>query len=102
MVRAKIFKEKPDESLIRRSLDEMLPMVFDQLEALFIERDGADPSKLTLGNLAIWSPLVNLEHAGVEIDATRWPGMARFYSEISQHPVLAALLEEERAALASY
>jgi glutathione S-transferase len=102
IVRAKIFKEAPDETLVRRNLEEVLPMVLDQLESLFIERHGADPVQLTLGNLSVWSAFVNLSHADFEVDASAWPGLAGFLEAIGEHSVLRSLVEEERAALATF
>lgn len=102
VVREKFFKEAPDEKLVRRHLEEMLPMVLDQLEALFIERHGADSAQLTLGNLSVWSLFANLSHADFEVEAALWPGLARFLEAIGEHSVLRTLVEEERAALAAY
>ncbi len=101
IVRERIFKERADEEIVRRHLEEVLPPVLDQLEALFVGRDRADPAELTIGNLAIWSPFVNLDHAGFELDRTNWPGLAAFMETLGAHPALGKLVEEERAALAS-
>jgi glutathione S-transferase len=77
-------------------------MVFDQLEALFIERYWADPAQLTIGNLSVWSLFGNLSHAGVEVKFDRWPGLARFIEAIGKHSVLAEIVEEECASLANF
>lgn len=102
IVRQRIFKEPADENIVRRQLEEVLPTVFDQLEALFIGRDRANPAELTIGNLSIWSPFVNLDHTGFEIDTSSWPGLAAFLATLGAHPVLNKLVEEERAALATF
>lgn len=102
IVRAKVFKQSPDEESVRRHLEEVLPPVLDQLEALFIKRDRADPTDLTVGNLAIWSPFVNLEHADFVVDRALWPGLAEFLEAFGAHPLLAQIVEEERAALAAF
>lgn len=102
IVRAKVFKQPPDDEIVRRHVEEVLPPVFDQLEALFIGRDRADPTELSLGNLAIWSPFVNLEHADFELDGAMWPGLARFLESFGEHPVLAKIVAEERAALTTF
>lgn len=102
IVRQRVFKEPADENIVRRQLEEVLPTVFDQIEALFIGRDRANAEELTIGNLSIWSPFVNLDHTGFEIDASTWPGLAAFVSTLGNHPVLKKLVEEERAALAAF
>ena len=102
IVRARIFKEPADEEIVRRHLEEVLPPVFDQLEALFIGRDRADPAELTVANLSIWSTFVSLDHTGFELDESSWPGLADFLRTMGAHPVLSQLVEEERAALATF
>lgn len=97
IVRAKVYGEAPDEEIVRRHTEEILPPVLDQLEALFLP--DVEPEQLTLGGLSVWSPIVNLEHAKLPLDAGRWPGLAAFVARLSAEPALAALLEEERAML---
>ena len=96
-VRAKVFGEPPDEEIVRRHLEELLPPVLDQLEALFLP--DIDPDQITIGALSVWAPIVNLEHVGEPLDVDRWPGLAAFVARVSAEPVLAALLEEERSML---
>lgn len=100
IVRRHVLKEESDEEIVRRHVEEILPPVFDQVEALFIERDGADPGRLSIGHISIWAACVNLSHAGVEGDGGAWPGLVDFLERFSEHPALAAILEEERATLA--
>jgi glutathione S-transferase len=102
IVRERVFKEQADEEIVRRHLEEVLPPALDQMEALFIGRDRANPADLTIGNLAVWSPFVNLDHAGFELDKSIWPGLAAFVETMNAHPMLAKLVEEERAVLATF
>jgi glutathione S-transferase len=101
IVRARVFKQAPDEEIVRRHLEEVLPPVLDQLEALYLGQGGETGEVLSIGNLSVWSPFVNLEHAGFAVDAGRWPALARFLERMAEHDVLALLVEEERAALAA-
>ena len=101
IVRGKIFKETPDENLLRRNEEELLPPVLDQLETLFVGRDGYDGSTCTVGGLGVWSACINLSHAGYEIATADRPGLAAFVEKISAHPPLSAIVEEERAAVAN-
>ena len=69
VVRRRVLKQESDEGIVRRHLEEIVPPVFDQLEEIFIDRDGADPGILSIGNISIWSACVNLAHAGVHENA---------------------------------
>lgn len=102
IVHGKIFKQPIDELLVRRHLDEVLPPVFDQLEALFVGRDGADGNRPGIGELSVWSVFVGLAHAGLEVADSRWPGLADFVAKMNTHPVLEKLVAEEQASLATY
>lgn len=97
VVRAKVFGEQPDEEIVRRHVEEFLPPVFDQLEALFLP--DVDPDRITVGALSVWAPIVNLEHAAEPLDPRRWPGLRAFAAGMSAQPALASLLEEERSML---
>ena len=97
MVREKFFKQPADEEIVRRHLEEVLPPVFDQLEELFVETEAA--SQITIATISVWAPLVNLEHAGFELDAKNWPGVAAFQQTMNRHPVLRILVDEEHSAM---
>ena len=42
---------------------------------------------------------MNLGHAGVTVDAKRWPKLAAYVERIHSRPSFKALIEEERAGL---
>jgi glutathione S-transferase len=99
VVRGKFFKQPADEEIVRRHLDEVLPSVFDQLEELFV--GSVDAGQLTIATISVWSFFVNLEHAECPLDAKAWPGLAAFLETMGRNEVLHALVEEERASMAS-
>ena len=104
VVREKFFKQPADEDIVRRHLDEVLPPVFDQIEELFLGKvvgivDALENQEITIATLSVWAPFVNLDHAGLELDAKAWPRLAAFLEVMGRHAVLRALVEEERAAM---
>ena len=101
IVNAKVFKQPADEGIVRRHVEEVLPPVQDQLEKLFVAGGVARPEGMTIADIAVWTSFVNLAHAGIRVDSSRWPGLAGFLSEMNANPILARLLEEERASLES-
>lgn len=102
IVRARVFGQPPEEEIVQRHLEDLLPPVFDQIEALFIGRDAADGGEITIGTLSMWAPFVNLLHANAPVDSKSWPGLVAFLDRMNAHPALALIIEEERAALASH
>jgi len=99
VVRGKFFKQAADEEIVRRHVDEVLPSVFDQLEELFV--GTVDARQVTISTLSVWSFFVNLDHAEIKLDAQNWPKLADFLETMGRHDILRALVEEERAAIAS-
>lgn len=100
VVQGRFYKQPIDEAVVRRQLDEILPPVFDQIESLFVsEKTASSVEPLTIANLSMWTPFVNLAHAGFEVDAGHWPGLAAFVEGMGRHDILRRLVEEERAMM---
>lgn len=124
IVRTRVLRQACDEEVVKRQLGDVVPAVLDQLEALYFSpgplragietivgtsSDGAPAASRgralggravpDVGDLAIWSPLLNLEHVGEAIDPDRWPALAAFMAAMNAHPSLAPIVATERAAL---
>jgi glutathione S-transferase len=94
-VAVRLLKREPDEELIRTCLEERQPAAFAWLETALAGREFAVGTRLSVADLALASPFVNLVHAGAELDAARWPQLARYLRGIWGRPSFAALLQEE-------
>jgi glutathione S-transferase len=115
VVNARVFDKASDEEIVRRQLDEVLPPVFDQIEERFLSALPTEQSRegnarglegaarfINIATLAMWSPLVNLSHSGIDVDAAAWPRLARFIEGMNEDACLRSILEEERASLAAH
>ena len=94
-VRPNFFKEEPDEDLVKKSLEETLPPIFDYLEAELGDRDVLVGSHFSIADIAVASPIVNMKHAKATIDASRWPNLAAFVERVHARPSFKGLIEEE-------
>lgn len=108
VVRPHVLRQACNEEVVQRQLEEVVPPVFDQLESLFLSpgplRAGAPEgggigAGLEISAIAVWSPILNLEHVGLGVDAARWPKLAAFMAAMNAHPVLHPIVGQERAAL---
>lgn len=90
------FQQKTDESIVQKAMTELLPPWLDYLEKE-IPGEFVVGGKLSIGDIGIASPFVNLMHAGEKIDASRWPKLARYVDGIHSRPSFAKLIEEEKA-----
>lgn len=79
---------------------ETLPPLLDYLEATIPESGYLVGAGVTLADLAVASPFVNLAHGGVTIDAARHPVLARYVESILARPSFAASIAREQAFLA--
>jgi glutathione S-transferase len=111
IVRPRVLRQPVDEAIAQRQLEEVVQPVLDQIEALYWSpgplRVGyarsaesmKDRGAPDISAIALWSPLVNLEHVGFSLDVSRWSRIASSYAAISAHPALRPILDRERAAL---
>jgi glutathione S-transferase len=97
-VAVRMLKRPPNEELIRSCCEQRQPRAFAYLESVLRGRTFAVGDHFGVADLAIASPFVNLRHVETEVDARRWPELARYVSEIWARPSFAALLREELPA----
>jgi glutathione S-transferase len=93
------FQQKTDEAVVQKALNEELPPFFDYLESQLGDGGNIVGKQLSIGDIGLGSQFVNLRHAGVSIDAQRWPKLAKYVAGICARPSFAALIEEESALL---
>lgn len=91
------FQGKPtDEAIVKEGIEVDLPKLFGYLEGQ-ITGDYLVGNQLTMADIGIVSPLINLSYAGVEVDAARWPKLAKYARNLMQRPTVAPLIAEEKA-----
>jgi glutathione S-transferase len=94
-VAVRLLKREPDEKLIDICLEQRQPAAFGWLESTLAGREFAVGERFSVADLALASPFVNLRHAGAELNAGRWPALARYVERIWARPSFAGLLKEE-------
>ncbi len=79
---------------------ETLPPLLDYLEGVIPASEYLVGDALTLADIAVASPFVNLEHCGVAIDAATYPRLTAYTAAILARPSFAVPIERERGFLA--
>ena len=97
VVRKSVWNEGPDEARVAKSLAEA-PAALDYLEGE-VPEEGYVFGALGVADIALASFFVNARYAGFEVDAGRWPKLARFVGEVLDEPVLQKLLGFEAIQL---
>ncbi|OQW41581.1 MAG: glutathione S-transferase [Proteobacteria bacterium SG_bin5] len=93
----RVLRREGDEAAAVLAETQELPPILDYLDAAVPPSGFLVEDRLTLADIAIASPFVNLAHAGCTIDAARWPKLAAYVAAIHARPSFAPLIAAERA-----
>jgi glutathione S-transferase len=99
IIAPRFFNQAVDEAAIAQAVGEDLPPLFDYLERQLGTAEGIAGGRFSIGDIGIVTQFVNLRHAGVGVDATRWPKLARYVARTFERPSFAALWAEESGLL---
>ena len=97
----KMLKRPFDEAIAANALDVELPPLFDYLEGVIPPSGFLVEDRITLADIAVCSPFVNLAHTEMVIDPARWPTTAGYVSAILARPSFAPIVAAERAMVAA-
>lgn len=92
-------KRDGDLEVAARAEQDELPGLLGYLEQEVPAEGYLVGSDLTLADLAVASPLANLEHMGMTIDTGRYPRLAAYVNQTLSRSSFADLLVRERAVL---
>lgn len=81
---------------------EELPPILDYLEGVIPPSGFLVEDRLTIADVAVASPMVNLLHLGIAIDPARHPNIVRFTDHMFARQSFATLIEKEAAFLARF
>jgi glutathione S-transferase len=99
VISAKLMRNAADERVVASGLAEV-PTYFAYLEQQLGGNDYLVAGRFTLADVSVTSQLVNLAHAGVTIDASSYPALARWFARIIERPTVAPLIAQDRNFLA--
>lgn len=89
-----------DDAVADAAEREELPPIFEYLESVVPDSGFLVDDRLTLADLAIASPMANLEYMNVRLDEQRFPKLASYVQSILSRPSFASWMEREREMLA--
>ena len=89
-----------DEALAAQGESEMGPLLA-YLEAVIPASGFLVDDVLTLADIAVASPFVNLSHCGIEVLGSEHPKVAEYLAGILARPSFAPMVAQERAMLAA-
>lgn len=92
----KMMRSETDEALCVKTLTEKLPPLFDYLEKELGTASYFVGNSFSIADITVATMLVNFDHAGETLDASRWPHLAAFMTRLHERPSFKACIEEER------
>jgi glutathione S-transferase len=99
VISAKLMRKAPDEAVIAGAIAE-LPNYFAYLEKELGTNDYLVANTFTLADISVACQFINLRHAGVEIDAGKYPSLAAWFARLTSRPSMKVLIEQDQGFLA--
>jgi glutathione S-transferase len=99
IIQPRFFNQPADEAMVKKALEEDLPIRLDYLESQLDGGEGIVGGRFTIADIALGSQFVNALHSDVKVDGKRWPKVATYVERIHARPSFQKLIEEERAFL---
>lgn len=93
--------KSPDLATARDVWDTKVPRFLDYYESHLAGRRFFVGDRLTIADIAVASPFVNVAHAGFAPDAGKYPNLLRFLKETLARPGFAASIAQERKVLSA-
>jgi glutathione S-transferase len=101
IVAPKFMKVPGDEAAAQGAVDSELPRLFDYLERIVPDSGFLVGDRVSLADISVASPFVNLAHCDVGPDAARWPRTVSYLEAILARPSFAPMVEGERRMVAA-
>jgi glutathione S-transferase len=99
VVAPRFLKREGDLSAAEKAEKEELPPLLAYIERMMPASGFLVDDRLTLADLAVASPFVNMEHLGIRPDAGKYPKTAAFVQAMLARPSFAALIVKEKLFL---
>lgn len=85
-----------DEAVVSVAIEKELPPIYDYIERTIPASGFFLEDRLTLADLAIASPFVNLMHVGLLPDAAKYPKLGAFIAKMHARPSFAGWIAGEK------
>jgi glutathione S-transferase len=99
LVAPRFLGQAGDEEIAAKAECEELPPLLDYLESVIPASGFLVEDRLTLADISVASPFVNLAHLDVAVDAARHPKVKAYVAAILARPSFAPWIEREVAFL---
>jgi glutathione S-transferase len=98
VLRPLLTQKPPDEAAeaaAKKCVEEELPVFYDYYESQLGDREFLVGDSITIADIAVASPFVNMRHAGVAPERKRWPKLRAFLDRMHGRPSFKSAIAEE-------
>jgi glutathione S-transferase len=95
----KFLQQETDHAVADKAEFESAPPVLDYLEGAIPASGYLVGDRLTLADIAVACPFVNMDHAGIKLDTTKYPKITKWLGEIHALPGFATWIRREKKML---
>lgn len=95
------FMGRPGDEAIAAAGEGEMPPLLDYLERVIPPSGFLVGDRLTLADISVASPFVNLDHLGIAIDAAHHPKLAAYLAAMLARPSFSGMIAKERRFLAA-
>ena len=96
-IRPNFFQQDSDEEIVKTTLEEKAPPIWDYFESQLDESDYLVGDSLGIADIAVASPFVNFALSGESLPADRWPKLSALVQRVHGHPALKPIVEADMA-----
>lgn len=97
VVAPRLHGNQPDMAAVQACVNR-LPEVFDYLETQ-VDGEFLVGDELTIADIGVVSPFVNLQYAGYQPDPAKWPKLVNYVAGILKRPSFRAAMTDEAAMM---
>jgi len=98
-MRPVLLKQPADEAVLAQAADE-LPAMLDYLESVIPPSGFLVEDRITLADISVCSPFVNLDHVDVQLDEAKHPRTVAYVQAILARPSFVNWVAQEKALFA--
>ena len=99
VIAPRFLKQETDQAVADKAEFESTPPILDYLEGVIPASGFLVGDRLTLADISAACPFVNMEHAGIKVDAAKYPKITKWLNEIHALPGFATWIRREKKML---
>ncbi|MGA7712245.1 MAG: glutathione S-transferase family protein [Rhizomicrobium sp.] len=92
----RMLRQQPDEAACQATLKNDLPPLFNYLEKELGGNEYLVGNAFSIADISVGTMLVNFDHSGEKLDATRWPKLSAYMARLHARPSFKTVIDEER------